>query len=64
MIKNGSIFKQNLSEKLMDLGNLMFAGALVNQIIMEGGEKSLFSLVAGIILGLLIYLISYSISYE
>lgn len=54
-------FRERLSEKLMDLGNLVIAGLLIGQFV-SGREFSINVFVTGAIIALLCYLISYIIS--
>lgn len=53
-------FRIQLSEKLMELGNIAFTAFVVNQIFGQG-EKSLLLYVAGSIIVLSLYFLSYLI---
>lgn len=54
-------FRVRLSEKLMDLGNLVIAGLIIGQFV-SGKEFSVSLFVIAVIVALLCYLISYIIS--
>ena len=58
--KEAKQFKVHLSIRLMELGNLLFAGVVVSQTL-EKGERSLFLIIFGSIIGVLPYFISYLI---
>jgi len=58
-----SEFRSKLSEKLMDLGNLIIAALALGQFV-SGKEFSLVVFVTGVILTFLCYIISYIISLE
>lgn len=54
-------FRARLSDKLMDLGNLVIAGLIIGQFV-SGKEFSVNLFATGAIIALLCYLISYIIS--
>ena len=58
--KEAKQFKVHLSIRLMELGNLLFAGVVVSQTL-EKGKRSLFLIIFGSIIGVLPYFISYLI---
>lgn len=56
-----SKFRINLSEKVMDLGNLAFVALVIGQFI-GGKELSLALLISGVVFMLMCYIISYIVS--
>lgn len=55
-------FKNDISSRLMELGNLLLAGILAGQVL-GNNETSLYLIAAGLILGGLPYLMSYIIRF-
>ncbi|HSX40039.1 MAG TPA: hypothetical protein VLF68_00295 [Candidatus Saccharimonadales bacterium] len=60
-IKISKNFKQNLSEKLMDLGNLAIAALIFGQLV-GGKEFSAFILILGLGVAATCYLISFVVT--
>jgi len=56
-------FRSQFSEKLMDLGNIVFAGLVIGQVV-SGKEFSVVIFGTGIILMISCYFISYVVSVK
>ena len=55
-------FRSRLSEKLMDLGNLVAAALIIGQFISDR-EFSVTLFIIGMILAIILYLASYIVSF-
>lgn len=60
-LKFSKIYRKQLSEKLMDLGNLTLVALVFGQLV-SGQAISLLALILGLVVYVLCYTISYLIS--
>jgi hypothetical protein len=56
-------FRELLSEKLMDLGNLIFTGTVIGQFI-SGLELSLPVMLGGLLVAVICYILSFIILHN